>query len=488
MRVRLYLTPFWREPRLFPGMGLLSALDRLWYVPHPTKLLDYEERIRKFDSFPEYVKNVAALLREAKAEHMLPARRLANESAASLNHWLEATGTVTLAERTLYAPFQSMPRIATTDRERVQEAARSSIRQRVLPAVKEYYEALAHEYLPSCPEWPSLTQWPNGAEVYRVILRLETTSVLAPKQVQEFGLQEVKRIRDQMAILVPKTGFSGSLDEFLKHVRTDPQYYFSNGDQLLAAYRSAIQEIEPLLPKVVRRIPKLSVRVEPVRGGVAAMYLAPNPQHADDLVYVETGDPGIHPKFEVIPLMLHEALPGHALQHAVAREFALRADSITSFKEEARQSVGFGEGWGLYAETLGRALGLYRTSMDEFGALRMELKRAVRVVVDTGVHLSGWSVQQAREYVATTTGEPEAEVELEIGRLISPGTLASYKVGENEIEALRDAVKSRLKNRFDLRGFDDMMLQWGPLPLEVMRRKVDECLTDERCSQAFQAN
>jgi len=242
------------------------------------------------------------------------------------------------------------------------------------------------------------------------------------------------------------------------------------------------------LPRIVHNIPKLSVKVEPVRGGAAAWYEAPNVKHTYDLVNVEVGTPSIHPKFAVIPLMLHEGLPGHALQHAVAREFAPgTADGITAFERQARQSTGFGEGWGLYSETLGYNLGLYRTPMDQFGELRMKLTRAVRIAVDTGIHLSGWSLQQAKDYAAANTGEPEAQIELEVGRSIWPGVQPAYTIGGQQIEAMREMAAKKLGEKFDLGGFDDTVLRWGPLPLEVMRRKIEECLDDKRCSQTFQA-
>ncbi len=246
MRVRLYLTPFWHDRRLLPAGGLLGALDPLWSLPKPVTLSDYEERIRKFELFPAYVKQVISLLRDAKAAHMLPAHQFASQSITSVARWLNdkpgllrnpfvANTTITEGERSLYAPFQAMQGFDTGERARLQEMARKLVHEQVIPAAEEYYDVLSQEYLPACPESPSLTQWPNGAEVYRVLLRLATTINLDPKQVQEFGLREVKHIRDEMAALVPHAGFKGSLNEFLVHARTDPEFYFSSDEELLAA-------------------------------------------------------------------------------------------------------------------------------------------------------------------------------------------------------------------------------------------------------------
>ncbi len=472
-------------------------MDPLWYLPKPVTLDDFQKRIQKFEAFPLYAKQVTALLRAAKAAGMLPAHQLASPAIMSAGRWLNdkpglmrdpfaANTGITEAERTLYAPFESMDGVDTADRAQLQEAARKAIRERVIPALEEYHDALSGEYLPACPASPSLSQWPNGGDVYGVLLRLSTTTKIDPRQVQDFGAREVRRIREEMAALLPATGFKGSLDEFLVHARSDPEFYFSNGEELLAAYRGAIRQIEPVLPKAVHDIPKLNIQVEGVHGGAAASYEAPNAKHAYDLVNVEIGEPGIHPKFEVIPLMLHEGLPGHALQHAVGREFDSKAtDAIAVFERQARQSTGFGEGWGLYAESLGQQLELYQTPMDKFGALRMELTRAVRIVVDTGVHLSGWTLQQAKAYAAANTGEPEAQIELEVQRTIRPGVQPAYTIGEREIVSMRDMAAKRLGEEFDLRAFDDAMLRWGPLPLEVMRRKLGDCLDDRQCSETL---
>jgi len=500
MRLRLYLTPSADDLRLLPRQGVLGAIDPLWSLPRPATLSEYQERIRILQSFPPYANQVIALLREAVARRMLPGRQLAWQARANVGRWLnhgpglvrnpfEPNTSMTEAERTLYAPFESMDGVDSVVRMTLQEAARKIIHEQVIPAIQAYYDALSQEYLPACPEWTSLSQWQNGADVYRVLLRTSTTTRVDPAELQKFGSQEVGRIRRQMASLLPRIGFKGSLDEFLVYARTNPEFYFQSGSQLLAAYRDAMQDIEPLLPRIILHVPKMNIRVEGSRDGVAAAYEPPDANHEYDLVNVDISAPSIHPAFEVIPLMLHEGMPGHALQHAVARELASQQPgSVTAFREEARQSAGFVEGWGLYSESLGRTLGLYRTPLEEFGALRMALTRAVRVVMDTGVHLSGWTIQQAKEYAAANTGEPEAQIDSEAGRTTSPGLLPAYAVGAQQIEAMRQLAAKALGGKFDLRSFDDAILRWGPLPLDVMRNKLKDCLDEKPCSQTFQTS
>ena len=198
---------------------------------------------------------------------------------------------------------------------------------------------------------------------------------------------------------------------------------------------------------------------------------------------VSVDDPAIHPKFEIIPLMLHEGTPGHHLQHAVANERAAgHNDAISTFERDAGQNLAFVEGWALYAEGLGREMGLYADSYDEFGELRMELTRAVRVVVDTGIHEYGWSESRAKQYFAMETGKPAAEIDSEVSRTLWPGGQLAYKVGQERFLRMREKTATALGSQFDLRRFNGAVLRWGPLPLEILERRLDECLKEQGCA------
>jgi len=437
-RLRLYLTPFWRDFRYASNAHLLDTAAGL------------EREPQRKASYPAHVTQVIALMREAARERMLPARELVRPYVEDC------------AARSAAAPPEA------------RQAAGS------------FCGVLRDEYYPACPESRSLTGWPNGAEVYRELVRANTTTGLDPREVHQFGLREVARIRAAMLPVIARTGYQGSLDEFLAYARTDSRFYFTSGGDLLAAYRAALDRIVPLLPRVIGHIPHRPLEVRPYSGSVAAMWHAPQPGQYGSVIYVATDAPEIHPKFEIVSLMLHEGLPGHELQHAVADEFdASHGDPLTAFAREAGQNLAYAEGWALYSEGLGREMGLYADPYDEFGELRWELTRAVRVVIDTGIHELGWSGSQAKDYFLKQTGKPEAEVNGEISRTLWPGGQLAYKVGQFRLQQMREATSRALGPHFDLRAFHDAVLRWGPLPLDILDRKLNECLDVPACRGAL---
>ncbi len=440
-RLRLYLTPFWDDDRFVGFAGVLGAAGQL-----------SEASRGQVESFPAHIIQAIALLREGIGARMLPSRELVRSVSGGC---AEVPSDANPGDASLY---------------------------KARKAARDFCDFLSKEYIPACPAARSLSEWPNGTDVYRELARRYTTTDLDPKQIHEFGVGEVARIRAAMLPVIARAGYKGSLDDFLKLARTDRRFYLSSGDDLLAAYKAALARIEPLVPLVVSHVPRRSLQVEAYKGEVAAMWHAPRPGQPQAMVYVAVNNPEIHPKFEIIPLMLHEGTPGHELQHAVADEVhAGNTDPIATFEQDAGQNVAFAEGWALYAEGLGREMGLYSDPYDEFGELRMELTRAVRVVIDTGIHADGWSESRAKEYFLAETGKPEAEVDSEVRRTLWPGGQLAYKVGQFRIQHLREKVSRALGAQFDVRAFHDAILHWGPLPLDILERKVDECLNAPSC-------
>ena len=420
-RLRLYLTPFWNDDRYVGFAGVLGTANALSRASRDN-----------VKSFPAYVNQAVALLREGMRARMLPSAELV---------------------RSVSEECVSVPSTAGAG-----DPAWTDARK----AAQDFCDFLSNEYLPASPVSRSLSRWPNGTEVYRELARRYTTTELDPKQIHEFGVNEVARIRAVMLPVVARTGFKGSLDDFLKFARTEPRLYFRSGDDLLAAYRAALTRIEPLVPTVIGHISRRPLRVEPYNGNVAAMWYGPQPGQPEPVVRVAVNNPEIHPKFEIIPLMLHEGTPGHELQHAVADErHAGDIDVVSKFARDAGQNVAFAEGWALYAEGLGKEMGLYGDPYDEFGELRMELTRAVRVVIDTGIHADGWSDSRATEYFLAETGKTKSEVDSELSRTLWPGGQLAYKVGQFRIQRLREEASRALGAQFDVRGFHDAILRWG---------------------------
>ncbi len=457
-RLKLYLTPFWDDPRYGPGV--------LWGATTVRSLPpEYAARVRKLDAFPAYVAQITSLLQEAIDAHQLPSKALAREVATSLESirqpWMQSFGPRRADATQVWA-------------DRVQ----ASMRDRVSPALRELHDFVTTKYLPACPHFASLADWPNGAEVYQELIRRNTTTALDPKQIHDIGLAEVVRIRKAMSAVMSQAGFQGDLNAFLASMNTDQRFYATTEQELLDAYRAAVARIEPLLPKVIRTLPSQKLTVEAVRhDGPAAMY-----RDTDAVVVVDVTKLSVRPKFEILTLMLHEGVPGHHLQFALQRQLHPTEPDFYS----TRQSVAFMEGWALYAETLGDEMGLYTDPYDKFGQLSWDLMRAVRLVVDTGIHHCGWSQARATQYFMDTTGKSKDMADLEVPRSIRPGISLAYKIGELRIRALRDRIARKLGTRFDVRSFHETLMRWGNLPLDILDRKAGECLEDPSCAASFQ--
>ena len=506
-RCRLYLTPFWEDNRFFAHWpGLLGAAEQAWSLPSARSAPEMEQRIRQWEQFPVYLQQVTALLQEAKQRRMLPSQDLVRPLVVMLSNQLrmsapshsgsfslysgpslQATGP-TMAENRKLQTLNSLEGVTYEERKRLTAAAQTTIHQQVVPSLQKYRDFLAGEYLPACPFSRSLHEWPNGAEVYRELARRYTTTDLTPQQIHALGLQEVARLRAALQTIMAKVGYQASLDEFLTMARTDPRFYYTNQDDLLAAHQSTLTRIQALGPRVIHTVPHTAGGVERGAGPVGAMFQAPDQRSAAGTVLVSLSNPEIHPQFEIVPLMLHEGWPGHALQYAIDEESRVdRAPLLTELQKHAGQHTAFSEGWALYAESLGHEMGLYTDPYAQFGELRMALTRAVRLVVDTGIHGQGWTEDQAKQYLLQQTGKPQEEIDAEVARTLSPGTQLAYTVGQQHFLRLRALATQKLGDRFDLGRFHDVLLRWGPMPLEVLERGVDECLNTPVCVSTLRA-
>jgi uncharacterized protein (DUF885 family) len=437
-RLGLFVTPFWSDDRYFRPAPMLATANAA-----------YGATAGKQQAFPEFVRQVMVLMRQGMERKMLPSREFVSA----------------------YEPGCGGERAGPPA---------------VVKAAHEFCEFLVKEYAPACPVSPSIKGWPNGAEVYGELARRYTTTDLTPRHIGDFAVKEVERIRGDMAGVMARTGFKGSLDEFLDYVRTDRKFYFDKREDLLSAYREAMARIEPRVSMVIGFVPRKHVEVEGVDGRIAAMWRSAVPGRSGPVEMVSINEPRIRPKFEIIPLMLHEGTPGHDLQHAVADTLHTDSnDPVASFVASAgiMAYAAYGEGWGMYAESLGREMSLYDDPYDEFGMLRMDLTRAVRAVVDTGINVRGWSLEEAKRYFMAQTGKPAEDVASEIARTHSPGGQLAYKIGLSRLLRMRKETQEELGSEFDLRRFNDAVLRWGPLPLDVLAGKMRECLRVASCRE-----
>jgi uncharacterized protein (DUF885 family) len=324
----------------------------------------------------------------------------------------------------------------------------------------------------------------DGQEFYAFRARQFTTTNLTPKQIHDIGLKEVARIRKEMQQVIEQVKFKGDFKEFLTFLRTDPQFFCKNKEDLLGEYEKVCKKIDAVLPKLFKRLPKTWYTLKPI-----PMHIAPDtttayyqPPAADGsrggIYYVNLYKPEARPKYEIEALSLHEAVPGHHLQIALAMEL----NKLPEFRRYDYDTyTAFVEGWALYAERLGEEMGLYDDPYSKFGQLTYQMWRACRLVVDTGMHSFEWSRQQAIDFMAANTPKTMLDIENEIDRYISwPGQALAYKIGELKILELRGRAEKALGPKFDVRDFHDVVLSGGAVTLDVLEAAVDKWIKNKK--------
>lgn len=444
-----------------------------------TTVRDYEEWIARLHGFGTYVDQVVALMREGVREHRVHPKVILQRIPAQLTKQLVDEP----AKSGFYSPFTRFPAsIPAAEQQRLATAAREAIARDVLPALKRFNDFLTGEYIPAAPEAVGIWQLPEGEELYAFFARKFTTTALTPEQVHALGLSEVKRLRVEMEAVMKRTGFQGTLPEFFHFLRTDARFYYRTGDELLTRYRSLAKQIDPRLVRLFKTLPRLPYGVEPTPEAMAPdtttgfYYPASADGSRAGTYLVNLYRPETRPKWEMTALSLHEAVPGHHLQTSLAAE----QTGLPDFRRYGYY-VAYGEGWALYCETLGDELGLYDDPYDKFGQLAYEMWRAVRLVVDSGMHAKKWTRQQAIDFFLENSPRPELDVVNEVDRYISwPGQALAYKVGQLKIRELRTRAEQALGADFDVRAFHDAVLLDGSLPMDVLERKIDAWIAQHK--------
>ena len=440
---------------------------------------DFDDWLARLDAFPAYVDQNIALMREGmKTNVLLPKivmRRVREQIAGLVSQSPEQSG--------YYRPFRNMPAaIASADRTRLAAAAVERIRTRVQPAFARLLEFVDREYLPACYDGVGWWRTSSGIAGYRYFARYHTTTDLQPQEIHALGLKEVARIRGEMEAIKTQVGFTGTLAEFFTHLRTDPKFFYKTGEELLEGYRSLAKRIDPDLIKISRKLPRAPYGVIPIPDAIAPMSPtafanggAPDGSRPA-YFFANLYKPETRPKWEMMALTLHEAMPGHCLQISVAQELG----DLPQFRRHAFFTA-YTEGWGLYAESLGEDMGLYKDDpYAKFGQLTYEMWRAVRLVVDTGLHAMEWERDRAIKYFMDNAAKTENDVINEIDRYISvPGQALAYKLGELKIKELRRRAEQALGEKFDLRDFNDVVLQSGAVPLNILEQQVSEWIKNK---------
>jgi prolyl oligopeptidase len=372
--------------------------------------------------------------------------------------------------------------ISATIQAELQKQAEQAIANVVIPAYRRFQVFFYQQYLTKCRESVGAYALPNGKAFYTYRAHRFTTTELAPEEIHQIGLKEVARIRNEMEDLIKQLGFGGSFNEFLRFLRTDPQFYYQDPDALLQGYRAIAKKIDPELVKLFGRLPRMPYGVKPIpvssAPDTATGYYQPPAADGSraGYYYVNLYKPEVRPKYEMEVLTLHEAVPGHHLQIALQQELR----DLPNFRRFSGFTA-FEEGWGLYAESLGEELGLYQNLYSKFGQLTYEMWRAIRLVVDTGIHFKGWTRQQAIDFFKENAAKTEHDIVNEIDRYIAwPGQALAYKIGELKIKALRQRASVNLGDNFNIRAFHDVLLSNGALPLDILERNINKWIRTQQ--------
>ncbi len=380
-------------------------------------------------------------------------------------------------------PFTDFPdTIPAADQERLRADAVKVYKEQLVPSFNKLYDFITKEYLPGARTTIGCSALPNGAAWYDYNVRTNTTTDMTPKEIHELGLSEVKRIHGEMDKVIADVKFKGNFDDFTKFLRTDPQFFYTKPEDLLAGYRDIAKRIDPELPKLFGKLPRLTYGVRAVpayseKSAPTAYYQGGSTKAGrPGWFFANTYNLPSRPKWEMECLTLHEAVPGHHLQISLAKE----AGELPDFRKYEGYTA-YIEGWGLYSESLGGEIGLYKDPYSKFGQLTFEMWRANRLVVDTGMHALGWSRKQAIDYMKANTGQDEFSATVEVDRyIVWPGQALAYKIGQLKIRELRTYAEHELGDAFDIRAFHDALLQNGALPLSVLESMMKEWVAAQK--------
>ena len=452
--------------------GFQSSLSQLLRASPAATKRDAEQILARLAAYPRRVDQELAFLREGMALGWVPPRTVLERVLAQLDQQLGASPD----RSPFYEPFTRLGSgIAEPERTALQERAKRSIADGVVPAVRRLRAFVADEYLARAAADGALAGYPDGTAVYAEQVRRSTTTDLGPAQIHAIGLREVERLRAEMEAAMKEAGFAGDFAAFVRYLNSDPKFFHKDADALLAGYRAIAKQIDPELPKLFGELPRAPYGVRPMPADFSADTAAFYSEPALDgsrAGYFNANTKGWaqRPVWGMATLVAHEAVPGHHLQIARAMELG----ELPKFRRAGGYNA-YGEGWALYAETLGFDLGLYRDPHSRFGHLQAQAFRAARLVVDTGMHALGWSRQRAIDYMIERTGQDAPYVVAEVDRYLSwPGQALGYMIGELKIIELRERAKARLGERFDIRKFHMVVLDQGSVPLTVLERAVDE--------------
>ena len=440
---------------------------------HPFKTVkDYDDFLSRADQFAINIDQIITNMQEGMRQGVTQPRILMEKLVPQIDTHIVDD----VRESNFYKPVRNMPQdFGDDERARLTAAYEDKIKNTIIPAYQRISNFLGDEYIASARETVGLYAQPKGAEWYAYMVRLRTTTDMSPEEIHQIGLDEVARIHEEMLGVMDDVGFDGSLKEFFEFVNTDEQFFYDEAEELIQGYRDMSDHISELSKKLFDVMPKTGFevrRVEPFREASASggSYQAGTPDgERPGVFYANAYDIKARGKWAMESLFLHEAIPGHHFQIMIQGE----NESLPGFRRFGR-FTGYSEGWGLYAESLGKELGVYTDPYQYFGSLNAELWRAIRLVVDTGLHAKQWTRQEVLDYMYANSAVAEVRAVSEAERFMAiPGQALSYKIGQLKIREIRNKAEVALGEQFNVKDFHTEVLKDGPMPLSMLESKVD---------------
>lgn len=458
------------------------------YIPDviaqmPTeKISDYRDLIARLNGVPAVIDQTIALMRQGMAQGWTPPKITMRDVAKQADAQIVTDPMAS----PLLEVFKKFPAsISNPDRQQLTNQAKTAYMQKVVPAFKRLRDFLTNTYIPACRDSIAAGALPDGADYYKYLVQWETTTGMTPEQIHQTGLDQVKQIHSEMNDVIDATGFKGNFADFVKFLNSDKQFTFSSAADMLLHFRAKTKEADPQLAHLFGLLPRLPYGVKEVPAASApsqtAAYYEPGSPISGrpGYLFVNTYDLPSRPTWGMEDLVLHESVPGHHLQISVAQEM----QDVPEFRKQLGYTA-YVEGWALYAESLGPDMGFYEDPYSKFGYLSAQMWRAVRLVVDTGIHSEGWTRDQAIQYFEENTGQPHQNSVVEVDRyIVWPGQALAYKIGQLKILELRHKAEQELGDRFDIRKFHDTVLDQGALPLDILEKHVDAWITGQKATE-----
>ena len=459
--------------------GVQQSLPQLAENTPFRNVKDYQDYLSRLNQISRAVDQTIEVLKKGLEEKILPPkvplRNVADQIQAQIVKNPE--------DSAYYIPFKQFPdSVNKPVQEEMQTDAKRIISSQIVPAYQKLSSFWNDQYYPATRDSVGISALPNGKAWYAYNARRSTTTDLTPDQIHEIGVKEVQRIRSEMDQIISQTGFKGSFDEFLTFLRTDPRFFYTKPEDLVSGYRDICKRIDPKLPELFGTLPRLTYGVREIPA-----YAAPSQTTAyynqGSLVagrpgwyYVNTYKLNARPKWEMEALSIHESVPGHHLQISIAQELP----NVPMFRKFTDYTA-FVEGWALYSESLGPDLGMYKDPYSKFGQLTYDMWRAVRLVVDTGMHVMGWDRQKAIDFFKANSSKPEQDIIVEIDRyIVWPGQALAYKIGQLKIMELRAYAQKELGNSFNIREFHDHVLGNGAVPLNILEAQIKQYVAEKK--------